>query len=228
MLSATYLAALVVLVVRYRRGTEQVRRQLLWLLLATAVAVALVAVTRLGGSVEDNGIAFQADAVVNLADTDPAEVRALGGEIRGAVGDALADVRRLIYQLRPAALDEWGLVEAVRRHAQRLAPLDTRITAGEVPALSAAVEVAAYRIVTEALTNVARHSRAGCAEVVIAPSRGALCLTVRDDGAGSLAPWEAGVGLRSLRERAAELGGGLEAAPTPSGGEVRAWLPVFA
>ena len=78
------------------------------------------------------GIAFQADAVVNLADTDPAEVRALGGEIRGAVGDALADVRRLIYQLRPAALDEWGLVEAVRRHAQRLAPLDTRITAGEV------------------------------------------------------------------------------------------------
>ena len=174
------------------------------------------------------GIAFQADAVVNLADTDPAEVRALGGEIRGAVGDALADVRRLIYQLRPAALDEWGLVEAVRRHAQRLAPLDTRITAGEVPALSAAVEVAAYRIVTEALTNVARHSTAGCADVVIAPSRGALCLTVRDDGAGSLAPWEAGVGLRSLRERAAELGGGLEAAPTPSGGEVRAWLPVFA
>ena len=174
------------------------------------------------------GIAFQADAVVNLADTDPAEVRALGGEIRGAVGDALADVRRLIYQLRPAALDEWGLVEAVRRHAQRLAPLDTRITAVEVPALSAAVEVAAYRIVTEALTNVARHSTAGCAEVVIAPSRGALCLTVRDDGAGSLAPWEAGVGLRSLRERAAELGGGLEAAPTPSGGEVRAWLPVFA
>jgi two-component system NarL family sensor kinase len=174
------------------------------------------------------GIAFQADAVVNLADTDPAEVRALGGEIRGAVGDALADVRRLIYQLRPAALDEWGLVEAVRRHAQRLAPLDTRITAGEVPALSAAVEAAAYRIVTEALTNVARHSTAACAEVVIAPSRGALCLTVRDDGAGSLAPWEAGVGLRSLRERAAELGGGLEAAPTPSGGEVRAWLPVFA
>ena len=88
--------------------------------------------------------------------------------------------------------------------------------------------MAAYRIVTEALTNVARHSTAGCAEVVIAPSRGALCLTVRDDGAGSLAPWEAGVGLRSLRERAAELGGGLEAAPTPSGGEVRAWLPVFA
>ena len=79
------------------------------------------------------GIAFQADAVVNLADTDPAEVRALGGEIRGAVGDALADVRRLIYQLRPAALDEWGLVEAVRRHAQRLAPLDTRITAARSP-----------------------------------------------------------------------------------------------
>jgi signal transduction histidine kinase len=106
--------------------------------------------------------------------------------------------------------------------------LDTRITAVEVPALSAAVEVAAYRIVTEALTNVARHSTAGCAEVVIAPDDAALRLTIRDDGAGSLAPWRPGVGLRSLRERAAELGGGLDAAPTPSGGEVRAWLPVFA
>ena len=158
------------------------------------------------------GIAFQADAVVNLADTDPAEVRALGGEIRGAVGDALADVRRLIYQLRPAALDEWGLVEAVRRHAQRLAPLDTRITAGEVPALSAAVEVAAYRIVTEALTNVARHSTAGCAEVVIAPSRGALCLTVRDDGAG-LARAVAGRGRAAVA-----AGAGRRAGRRPGGG----------
>ena len=72
MLSATYLAALVVLVLRYRRGTEQVRRQLLWLLLATAVAVALVAVTRLGGSVEDNGfpvILFTVVALVPIAMT---------------------------------------------------------------------------------------------------------------------------------------------------------------
>jgi two-component system, NarL family, sensor kinase len=174
------------------------------------------------------GIAFQADAVVNLAASDPVEVRALGVDIRTAAGDAIADVRHLIYQLRPAALDEWGLVEAVRRHAQRLAPLHTRITAGELPALPAAVEVAAYRIVTEALTNVARHSTAACAEVVITPSDEALHLAVRDDGAGSLAPWEAGVGLRSLRERAAELGGRLDAAPTPSGGEVSAWLPVVA
>jgi two-component system NarL family sensor kinase len=167
------------------------------------------------------GIAFQADAVVNLAASDPAEVRALGTEIRAAVGDALADVRHLIYQLRPAALDEWGLVEAVRKHAQRLAPLHTRITAGELPTLPAAVEVAAYRIVTEALTNVARHSTAGCAEVVIAPDDAALRLTIRDDGAGSLAPWRPGVGLRSLRERAAELGGCLEAAPTPAAARSR-------
>ena len=112
-----------------------------------------------------------------------------------------------------------GLVEAVRRHAQRLAPLHTRITAGELPALPAAVEVAAYRIVTEALTNVARHSMAGRAEVVITPAEAALRLTIRDDGAGPLAPRQPSVGLRSLRERVAELGGCLEAAPTPSGGE---------
>jgi len=71
-LSATYLAALVVLVLRYRRGTEQVRRQMLWLLLATAAAVALVAVTRLGGSVEENGfpvILFTVVALVPIAMT---------------------------------------------------------------------------------------------------------------------------------------------------------------
>jgi signal transduction histidine kinase len=179
------------------------------------------------------GIAFQADAVVNLASSDPEQVRALGAEIRAGVGDAIADVRDLIYQLRPAALDELGLVEAVRRHAQRLdrradgRPLSTCVTAAaELPPLPAAVEVAAYRIVVEALTNVVRHSTAERAEVVIAPIDGTLRLTVCDDGAGPAVPWTPGVGLCSLRERAAELGGTFEAAPTVAGGRVTAWIPV--
>jgi two-component system NarL family sensor kinase len=178
------------------------------------------------------GIAFQADAVVNLAATDPQQVRELGAEIRAAVGEAISDVRHLIYQLRPAALDELGLVEAVRRHAQRLdrradgGPLSTRVTAAELPMLPAAVEVTAYRIATEALTNVARHSTAAQAEVVIDHAAGALRLTICDDGAGACGPWVPGVGLQSLRERAAELGGTFEAAPTSAGGRVSALLPV--
>ena len=178
------------------------------------------------------GIAFQADAVVNLAATDPQQVRELGAEIRAAVGEAISDVRHLIYQLRPAALDELGLVEAVRRHAQRLdrradgGPLSTRVTAAELPTLPAAVEVTAYRIATEALTNVARHSTAAHAEVVIDHAVGELRLTICDDGAGAVGPWAPGVGLQSLRERAAELGGTFEAAPTSAGGRVSALLPV--
>jgi signal transduction histidine kinase len=193
---------------------------------------------RLRGDLHDGlgptltGIAFQADAVVNLAATDPDEVRRLGTDIRDTVRDAIADVRRLINELRPAALDEVGLVEAVRRHAHRFdrnsvdGPMVVRVVADDaLPVLPAAVEVAAYRIVTEALTNTVRHSTASEVEVAITAADGTLRLTVRDDG-GPGRPWVAGVGLHSLRDRAAELGGRFEATPTPSGGLVTADLPV--
>lgn len=180
------------------------------------------------------GIAFQADAVVNLAATDPPQVRALGENIRAGVTGAIADVRRLIYQLRPAALDDLGLVEALRRHAQRLdrrsdgALLQVDVHAdGELPELPAAVEVAAYRIVTEALTNVTRHSLATRADVDVSDDHGALLLTVRDDGRPTNGSrWEPGVGLLSMVERAAELGGTVSAEPTPEGGRVEARLPL--
>jgi two-component system NarL family sensor kinase len=94
-----------------------------------------------------------------------------------------------------------------------------------LPVLPAAVEVAAYRIVTEALTNTVRHSTASEVEVGITAAGGTLRLTVRDDG-GPGRPWVAGVGLHSLRDRAAELGGRFEATPTPFGGLVTADLPV--
>ncbi len=193
---------------------------------------------RLRGDLHDGlgptltGIAFQADAVVNLAATDPDEVRRLGTDIRDTVRDAIADVRRLINELRPAALDEVGLIEAVRRHAHRFdrnsagEPMVVRVAADDaLPVLPAAVEVAAYRIVTEALTNTVRHSTASVVEVGITATAGTLRLTVRDDGRPGR-PWIAGVGLHSLRDRAAELGGRFEAAPTPSGGLVTADLPV--
>jgi two-component system NarL family sensor kinase len=89
------------------------------------------------------------------------------------------------------------------------------------------VEVAAYRIATEALTNVARHSGARHAVVSIHADEGRLRLSVTDDGAPNGA-WQPGVGLRSIAERAAELGGVCEAGPTPHGGRVAAQFPLGA
>ncbi len=182
------------------------------------------------------GVAFQADAVITLAagdGRDPARIAALGEDIRGGVTGALDDVRRLINELHPAALHALGLVEAVRRHAQRLTrgepvPLAIAVVdedgVGELPA---AVEVAAYRILVEALTNVARHSRATRAEVEIRCSGADLVVGVRDDGAADGdVTWSPGVGLASMRDRAEELGGRLDATPSPAGGRVLARLPL--
>jgi two-component system, NarL family, sensor kinase len=178
------------------------------------------------------GIGFRADAVVNLAD---GQVRDLGREIRATVDTAISDVRRLINQLRPSALDEVGLVEAVRRHATLLdrrgdgAPLRVTVQANEVPDdLPAAVEVTAYRIVTESLTNVARHSLAASAEVRIAGVTGELHVAIVDDGPPADGRWVPGVGLTSMRERVAELGGTLLAEGTPTGGRVQTCLPLDA
>jgi two-component system NarL family sensor kinase len=100
------------------------------------------------------------------------------------------------------------------------------VSATPLPPLSAAVEVAAYRIVTESLTNAARHSTATRVEVVIACGDGVVQLRVCDDGGRSASPWIPGVGLRSLRDRAAELGGTFEAFPTKTGGRISACLPT--
>jgi two-component system NarL family sensor kinase len=180
------------------------------------------------------GVAFQADAVITLADGgDRARIAALGEDIRGGVTGALADVRRLINELHPAALHELGLVEAVRRHAQRLtrgdpAPLAFAVDDAddEVGDLPAAVEVAAYRILVEALTNVARHSQATRAEVEIRRGDHDLVVGVRDNGPGNATAWRTGLGLASMLERAEELGGLVVAAPSPDGGRVEARLPL--
>ncbi|WP_116450348.1 sensor histidine kinase [Blastococcus litoris] len=151
-------------------------------------------------------------------------------QARDDVASALADVRRLVHDLRPPALDDLGLTAAVRQQAERL--LDPRVAvtvagAPDVDALPAAVEVAGYRIASEALANAARHARAERVEVTLARSEGALVVTVTDDGVGIDPAAPAGVGLVSLRERAAELGGRCTVECPPDGGTVvRAVLPA--
>ena len=144
---------------------------------------------------------------------------------------ALADVRRVVEDLRPPALDELGLVGALQQRAEQLswradgAAVQVRLDVPpDVPTLPAAVEVAAYRIATEALTNVARHSRASSA-VVRLRCGDRLEVSVSDDGPRS-GSWSPGVGLQTMQERAAELGGAFSAGPSPAGGQVSAWLPL--
>jgi signal transduction histidine kinase len=154
-------------------------------------------------------------------------VDALKSDVRAVI----AELRRVVYQLRPPALDELGLVGALDRHLATYpqAPGSTRIhlhAPDPLPPLPAAVEVAAYRIVAEALTNAVRHARATRCEVRLALN-GRLIVEVADDGTGITPAAPAGAGLRSVRERAAELGGQCVIAPRePSGTLVRATLPV--
>jgi two-component system, NarL family, sensor kinase len=174
--------------------------------------------------------AFQADAASNLIHSDPDGAERLLDEIRTELRGAIDDVRRVVYGLRPIELDNAGLVGAIR---QRLAGLPAG-EAGQIrveiehpdqlPALSPAVELAAYRIASEAINNALTHSE-GRRCLVKITANGTLAVTVRDDGRPP-SSWTPGVGLRSILERAEELGGTAAAGPTGDGWEVRARLPL--
>jgi signal transduction histidine kinase len=134
---------------------------------------------------------------------------------------AVGEVRRLVHELRPPALDELGLAGALRSQAEKFAPaLDVTVdTRGDLSILPAAVEVAAYRIACEALSNAARHAVAKLATVRLEAADD-LRLEICDDGKGMPTHREAGVGLTSMRERAAELGAQVAVLPRTEGGTV--------
>ena len=173
-----------------------------------------------------SGVVFQLESARLLVDKDPEAAKAQIGSTSQHVQDVVTDVRRLVHDLRPPALDDRGLVGALRQQAEQLRPPAT-VTAGELDQLPAAVEVAAYRIAGEAMTNVARHACATRASVRLDVVDRELLVEVADDGVGVPADEQAGVGLVGLRERAAELGGRSEVTCPPTGGTVvRAWLPL--
>ncbi|RZS91113.1 histidine kinase [Motilibacter rhizosphaerae] len=177
-----------------------------------------------------SGIAFTADAARNTLHHDPAGADALLGTVRAEAVAAIGEVRRLVYGMRPPALDELGLLRALRQHAATLRTADDRPLRVEfevpgLPELPAAWEVAAYRIVAGALDNTARHSGTDAATVRMSCDGGRLLVEVADTGAAPTG-WSPGVGVSSMRERSAELGGTLRAGPTPEGWLVRSEIPL--
>ena len=178
------------------------------------------------------GIVLSADAAANTSAGQPAESAALLATVRSDLRTAVHEVRRLVDDLRPVAVDELGLVAALEvRVAQTVrradgAPLEVTVETNVDRPLPAALEVAAYRIAAEALANVVRHADASRATVRVDVRNGALEVEVRDDGRAKA--WGSGVGTASMRERAEELGGTCERGPGLNGGVVLARIPIGA
>jgi signal transduction histidine kinase len=160
-------------------------------------------------------LALNATTMSDLIPTDPNAAIQLANELQSELRVTIGHVRRLAYELRPPTLDELGLVAAMRERAMQLSSQPTggvqiRVQAPEaLPVLPAAVEVATYRIVQEALTNITRHAHAqhGLMRLSLVEDKNVLQIEVIDDGIGLPQERHRGVGLFSMRERAEELGG---------------------
>jgi signal transduction histidine kinase len=142
----------------------------------------------------------------------------------------VSEIRELVQGLRPPALDEFGLVGAVRALAAQCEAGQLRVTVtapDPMPPLPAAVEVAVYRIAQEALTNIVKHAQATECQVRLAFGDSTLRLDVQDNGLGLPATRRPGVGLSSMRERAEEIGGHCVIEAGIDGGTcVTAQLPI--
>ena len=189
--------------------------------------------------------AMQAEAARTLIRDRPAEAEEILDLVQISAQAAIADIRRLVDDLRPPALDELGLPAAVHERVVsfnrrgRDGELEFAVTveqSGDFSALPAAVEVTAYRIAIEAVTNAVRHACAHRCEVIIQrgalpevrPGSDLLVIEVRDDGTGVAEDFSPHVGLHSMRERAEGLGGTCLITNNPQGGTiVRAVIPTL-
>lgn len=170
------------------------------------------------------------EAVEQLIPDQPERARDLLAALKTQAQEAIVDVRRLVYGLRPPALDDLGLVGALQQSAARYETGRLRFTfdvAADLPELSAAMETAVYRIVQEAMTNVVRHAQGTHCTVCLATEADHLVVTVQDNGRGLPPAQRSGVGLNSMRERAEEINGVCVIQSLPKGGvQVQARLPL--
>ena len=171
------------------------------------------------------------DTAADLVNTHPQASVDLLKDLKGQVKSTVAEIRRLVYALRPPVLDEFGLVTAIREHvAPYTGPNGLQITfdiTEPMPTLPAAVEVAAYRIALEAFTNIVNHAQATACHLILRVENNSLVLLISDNGKGLAAKNHSGIGWTSMRERAAELGGECVIENNSSGGvRVSARLPI--
>ncbi len=172
------------------------------------------------------------DAAADFVERDPEVSVRLLKELKGQVKSTVAEIRRLVYALRPPVLDEFGLVSAIREHlAPYMGPNGLQINfdvTEPMPLLPAAVEVAAYRIVLEAFTNVIHHAEASQCNIKIKLGDNSLLLQITDDGKGLSTKDHAGIGFSSMQERASELGGDCRIENISTGGtRISARLPTL-
>jgi signal transduction histidine kinase len=175
-------------------------------------------------------LTLRLDALRNLLHSDPHRAEQLLDDLKKQAQATIQDIRILVYELRPPALDELGLVGAIRtfidQHTEAR-PILTLEVPSNLPPLPAALEVAAYRITMEGLNNILRHADASQATVRLILEPEHLRVEIHDDGIGIPPDLASGVGLASMRERAEELGGSFEIMPRHSGFHLRARLPLI-
>ena len=180
------------------------------------------------------GLSLRAGTISDLVRIDPAQAGVVADNLDSAICNAVRSIRRLVYDLRPPALDDLGLLPAIRERAAQWSddptgarPLHITVDAPDtLPVLPAAVEVAVYRIVQEALMNVVKHAQARTCYIRIVMTD-AVTIDIADDGIGVVDNARMGIGLRSMQERATELGGTCRIAPgAERGTQVHVCLPI--
>jgi signal transduction histidine kinase len=178
---------------------------------------------------------LKAGIVRGLIRSDPDAAEAVLNEWRSEIRTTIGSIRRLAYELRPPILDQLGLVAAIQERAGQIHAVQCQVTIDAAHCLGPlppAVEVAAFRIAQEALTNVEQHAHASACRIRLwrcAEPPESLCVEVVDDGVGlpQGEPHRSGVGMLSMHERAAELGGTCVVERGPAGGtRLFAHLPI--
>jgi len=170
------------------------------------------------------------EAVAQLMPSDPEKARSLLRSLQTQAEDAILDVRRLVYDLRPPALDDLGLIGALRQSASRFESGALRFSFDvptRLPELPAAVETAVYRIAQEAMTNVVRHAQATRCTMRLFCTDADIIIEARDNGRGLSQNYQSGVGFQTMKERTIELNGEILLESLPDGGAlVHAKLPL--
>jgi signal transduction histidine kinase len=179
-------------------------------------------------------IALNAASAAALRTNDPERAAALGRDVHELARVGLAEMRALIFELRPESLEREGLVSALHKQADAVQArhgIAVRVSVADEPEISLAAKEALYRIAQEALQNVTKHARAQSAELSLDQIGSEVILRISDDGRGfdTDRAYPGHLGLHSMRERAAAVGGALHIQSSHGQGtSVEARLPLAA